>query len=296
MKNITLKISDKLIKKIIKANIKTGTKSEWCGIIFYKKISNTVLEAVDMCFMGKGPDNSMVVSIDYAKYPDLSLVLGNYVMANAEELVDCYQGLIHSHIEMDTSPSSVDYQELMVNNPNYNGTYLSVICNHKLKFTSLISLEEEEYDKEYTYKWFGQTIKEIRKGSKTINIYKINTELDIPDYEDIDDAIKITTVVEKPSYVNQFNMFGNNKPNYLTELNNYFGFSNRILYHDKIETLNTYDFYEYSVEEFLEELNPNINEVELFKDLYIYKDTQFVTDLKAKFSSKNKTYEFKQKI
>ena len=79
MNGITLIINDNTIKKIIAANEATGKKAEWIGILFYKKIDNATLETVDICYMGKGPENSMVANIDYSEFPELSSVLSNYV-------------------------------------------------------------------------------------------------------------------------------------------------------------------------------------------------------------------------
>ena len=104
LNGITLIVNDDTIKKIIAANKATGKKAEWIGILFYKKIDNKTLETVDICYMGKGPENSMVANIDYTECPELSSVLSNYVMNNAEKLIDCYQGLIHSNIDVATNP------------------------------------------------------------------------------------------------------------------------------------------------------------------------------------------------
>jgi hypothetical protein len=285
--------------KIVKANIKTGKKAEWTGIIFYKKISDVLFEAVDMCYMGKGPENSMVVSIDYIKYPKLSKVLSNYIMNNSDKIVDCYQGLIHSHIEMDTNPSSVDYNELITNNVNYNGTYLSVICNHKLQFTSLISVEEEEHEKEYSYKWFGELFKQTKKYEKNIQIYKINTELDIEEYDDIDEALKITEEVETFFEVKDYkklNLFkGNYNVDYVDELNKYFEFTINMDYDEKINILNYYTFYNYSLNDFIKSIE-FIDNTTLLKDLKIYSHTNFYKDLVKIINKKTKKYEFEQKI
>ena len=195
MKDITLIISTDVIKKIIASNIKTGKNSEWIGILFYQKIDAKTLKAIDICYMGKGPENSMVASIDYSVYPELSSVLSNYVMNNADKIMDCYQGLIHSHIEMGTSPSSVDMSELMTNNSNYNGTYLSVICNHKMEFTSLVSIEQEQPTVTHKYKWFGEVVNRDVEPIKDISIYSINTVFDIEEYADIDEALNVNVFI-----------------------------------------------------------------------------------------------------
>ena len=236
MNGITLIVNDDTIKKIIAANKATGKKAEWIGILFYKKIDNKTLETVDICYMGKGPENSMVANIDYTECPELSSVLSNYVMNNAEKLIDCYQGLIHSHIDVATNPSGTDLSELMANNSNYNGTYLSVICNHRLEFTSLLSVEEEQPKKVNSYKWFGEIVTREIEAEKNINIYAIKTQFTNAEYPDITEALAVVEKARtfKLKASSQTSLWNNKSWNtkswnleketisYLDELNDYF--------------------------------------------------------------------------
>ena len=298
MNGITLIVNDNTIKKIIAANEATGKKAEWIGILFYKKIDNKTLETVDICYMGKGPENSMVANIDYSEFPELSSVLSNYVMNNADRIMDCYQGLIHSHIDMGTSPSGTDLAELTANNSNYNGTYLSVICNHKLEFTALLSVEEEQPKKVNNYKWFGEIVTREIEAEKNINIYAIKTKFTNTEYPDITEALEVVEKARafKLKASSQTSLW-NNKPwdnkswntkswnleketvNYLDELNDYFGFD-KTTYAERIKILNDYSKKGFSVDAFIESIDPfNANEV--LRELNRFSHTQFYKDLKS---------------
>ncbi len=300
MNNITLIINDNVIKKVITANEATGKKSEWIGILFYKKINNTTLETVDICYMGKGPENSMVASIDYTEFPELSSVLSNYVMNNADTIMDCYQGLIHSHIDMATSPSSTDLAELTSNNSNYNGTYLSVICNHRLEFTALVSIEQEQPKKINHYKWFGEVVTKEVESEKSISIYSIKTKFNNSEYPDIVQALDIVEKARafkmKPSYQTAMWDNGTNwKPkqtawnnwdntveeriSYLEDLAEYFEFETAN-YIEKIEALNTYTKKGYSVDAFIKAVSP-FNANTLLNDLKRFSHTQFYKDMNS---------------
>lgn len=300
MNNITLIINDNVIKKVITANEATGKKSEWIGILFYKKINNTTLETVDICYMGKGPENSMVASIDYTEFPELSSVLSNYVMNNAETIMDCYQGLIHSHIDMGTSPSSTDLAELTSNNSNYNGTYLSVICNHRLEFTALVSIEQEQPKKVNHYKWFGEVVTKEVESEKSISIYSIKTKFNNSEYPDIIQALDIVEKARafkmKPSYQtaiwengtswkpkqtawNNWDNKVEERISYLEDLAEYFEFETAN-YVEKIQTLNTYTKKGYSVDAFIKAVSP-FNANTLLNDLKRFSHTQFYKDMKS---------------
>lgn len=292
MNGITLIVNDSTIKKIIAANEATGKKAEWIGILFYKKIDNKTLETVDICYMGKGPENSMVANIDYTEFPELSSVLSNYVMNNAEKLIDCYQGLIHSHIDMATNPSGTDLSELMANNSNYNGTYLSVICNHRLEFTTLLSLEEEQPKNITNYKWFGEIFTRETETEKKINIYSIKTKIINTDYSDITEALEVLNKARafKLKASSQTTLW-NHKPwadkswnierrnSYLDELDEYFEFSTSN-YADKIQILNTYTKKGFDIDSFIKAVTP-FNANELLTDLKRFSHTQFYKDMKS---------------
>ena len=297
MNGITLIVNDNTIKKIIAANEATGKKAEWIGILFYKKIDNKTLETVDICYMGKGPENSMVANIDYSEFPELSSVLSNYVMNNADRIMDCYQGLIHSHIDMGTSPSGTDLAELTANNSNYNGTYLSVICNHKLEFTALLSVEEEQPKNVTNYKWFGEIVTREIETEKKINIYSIKTKMISTDYSDITEALEVVNKARafKLKASSQTSLWDdkswNNKPwdnrswnvekkvTYLDELDEYFEFSTSN-YADKIQILNTYTKKGFDIDSFIKAVTP-FNANELLKDLKRFSHTQFYKDMKS---------------
>jgi proteasome lid subunit RPN8/RPN11 len=304
LNNITLIINDNVIKKVIAANEATGKKSEWIGILFYKKIDNTTLETVDICYMGKGPENSMVASIDYTEFPELSSVLSNYVMSNAETIMDCYQGLIHSHIDMGTSPSGTDLAELTSNNSNYNGTYLSVICNHRLEFTALVSIEQEQPKKINHYKWFGEVVTKEVESEKSISIYSIKTQFNNTEYPDIVQALDVVEKARafkmKPSYQtaiwengsswkpkqtawNNDSSWGSEveeRTSFLADLDEYFEFSNKTNYVEKIQALNTYTKKGYSVDAFIKAVTP-FNANTLLKDLKRFSHTNFYKDMKS---------------
>ena len=304
LNNITLIINDNVIKKVIAANEATGKKSEWIGILFYKKIDNTTLETVDICYMGKGPENSMVASIDYTEFPELSSVLSNYVMNNAETIMDCYQGLIHSHIDMGTSPSGTDLAELTSNNSNYNGTYLSVICNHRLEFTALVSIEQEQPKKINHYKWFGEVVTKEIESEKSISIYSIKTQFNNTEYPDIVQALDVVEKARafkmKPSYQtaiwenstswkpkqtawnngNNWNDEVEERVSFLEDLDEYFEFSNKTNYVEKIQLLNTYTKKGYSVDSFIKAVSP-FNANKLLTDLKRFSHTQFYKDMKS---------------
>ena len=304
LNNITLIINDNVIKKVIAANEATGKKSEWIGILFYKKIDNTTLETVDICYMGKGPENSMVASIDYSEFPELSSVLSNYVMNNADTIMDCYQGLIHSHIDMGTSPSSTDLAELTSNNSNYNGTYLSVICNHKLEFTALVSIEQEQPKKINHYKWFGEVVTKEIESEKSISIYSIKTQFNNTEYPDIVQALDVVEKARafkmKPSYQtaiwdngtswkpkqtawNNDSSWGSEveeRTSFLEDLDEYFEFSNKSNYVEKIQALNTYTKKGYSVDAFIKAVSP-FNANTLLNDLKRFSHTQFYKDMNS---------------
>ena len=297
MNSITLIINDSTIKKIIAANKATGKKAEWIGILFYKKIDNKTLETVDICYMGKGLENSMVANIDYSEFPELSSVLSNYVMNNADRIMDCYQGLIHSHIDMGTSPSGTDLAELTANNSNYNGTYLSVICNHKLEFTALLSVEEEQPKNITNYKWFGEIFTREVETEKKINIYSIKAKIISTDYSDITEALEVLNKARafKLKASSQTSLWydksWNDKPwdnrscnvekkvTYLDELNEYFEFST-FNYAEKIQILNAYTKKGYDINSFIKAVTP-FNANQLLTDLKRFSHTQFYKDMKS---------------
>jgi proteasome lid subunit RPN8/RPN11 len=297
LNGITLIVNDSTIKKIIAANEATGKKAEWIGILFYKKIDNKTLETVDICYMGKGPENSMVANIDYSEFPELSSVLSNYVMNNADRIMDCYQGLIHSHIDMGTSPSGTDLAELTANNSNYNGTYLSVICNHKLEFTALLSVEEEQPKNVTNYKWFGEIVTREIETEKKINIYSIKTKFNNTDYSDITEALEVVNKARafKLKASSQTTLWNdkswNNKPwdnrswnvekkvTYLDELDEYFEFSTSN-YAEKIQILNAYTKKGYDIDSFIKAVTP-FNANQLLTDLKRFSHTQFYKDMKS---------------
>ena len=308
LNNITLIINDNVIKKVIAANEATGKKSEWIGILFYKKIDNTTLETVDICYMGKGPENSMVASIDYTEFPELSSVLSNYVMNNAETIMDCYQGLIHSHIDMGTSPSGIDLAELTSNNSNYNGTYLSVICNHRLEFTALVSIEQEQPKKVNHYKWFGEVVTKEVESEKSISIYSIKTQFNNSEYPDIVQALDVVEKARafkmKPSYQTaiwengtgwkpkQTEQDNSNKKSkkkeivtwdfkscYLEHIDDYFDFY-RENHLEKIEALNNYTKNGFSIDAFIKEITP-FSANKLLTDLKRFSHTNFYKDMKS---------------
>lgn len=297
MNGITLIVNDSTIKKIIAANEATGKKAEWIGILFYKKIDNKTLETVDICYMGKGPENSMVANIDYSEFPELSSVLSNYVMNNADRIMDCYQGLIHSHIDMGTSPSGTDLAELTANNSNYNGTYLSVICNHKLEFTALLSVEEEQPKNITNYKWFGEIVTREIETEKKVNIYSIKTKFNNTDYSDITEALEVVNKARafKLKTSSQTSLWDDkswkNKPwnnrswnvekkvKYLDELDEYFEFST-FNYAEKIQILNAYTKKGFDIDSFIKAVTP-FNANQLLTDLKRFSHTQFYKDMKS---------------
>lgn len=299
LNGITLIVNDSTIKKIIAANEATGKKAEWIGILFYKKIDNKTLETVDICYMGKGPENSMVANIDYSEFPELSSVLSNYVMNNADRIMDCYQGLIHSHIDMGTSPSGTDLAELTANNSNYNGTYLSVICNHKLEFTALLSVEEEQPKNVTNYKWFGEIVTREIEVEKKINIYSIKTKFNNTEYSDITEALEVVNKARafklkassQTSLWDDKTKIWNHKPwadknwnvekkvTYLDELDEYFEFSTSN-YAEKIQILNTYTKKGFDIDSFIKAVTP-FNANQLLTDLKRFSHTQFYKDMKS---------------
>jgi proteasome lid subunit RPN8/RPN11 len=247
--------------------------------------------------MGKGPENSMVANIDYSEFPELSSVLSNYVMNNADRIMDCYQGLIHSHIDMGTSPSGTDLAELTANNSNYNGTYLSVICNHKLEFTALLSVEEEQPKNVTNYKWFGEIVTREIETEKKINIYSIKTKFNNTDYSDITEALEVVNKARafKLKASSQTSLWDdkswNNKPwdnrswnvekkvTYLDELDEYFEFSTSN-YAEKIQILNAYTKKGYDIDSFIKAVTP-FNANQLLTDLKRFSHTQFYKDMKS---------------
>lgn len=286
LKDITLNVTANVIKKIIACNIATGKKSEWIGILFYKKIDDKTLETVDVCYMGKGPENSMVANIDYNEFPELASVLSNYVMNNVDSITDCYQGLIHSHIDMGTSPSSTDISELQVNNPNYNGTYLSVICNHSLEFTSLISVEEQQPTRAHNYKWFGKVITKEVEAISNINVYTINTKVDMEVYDDIHEALEVVkkanlvkSIAKPPTLFSGFGTQASFTDEYLEELDDYFDFSDKDSYTKRVFKLNNYKKDDYSIDEFIQSFDDSFSANELLKQLKRYSHTEFYKDL-----------------
>jgi hypothetical protein len=225
-------------------------------------------------------------------------------MNNADTIMDCYQGLIHSHIDMGTSPSSTDLAELTSNNSNYNGTYLSVICNHRLEFTALVSIEQEQPKKINHYKWFGEVVTKEVESEKSISIYSIKTQFNNTEYPDIVQALDVVEKARafkmKPSYQTAIWDNGTNwKPkqtawnndsrwgseveervSFLEDLDEYFEFSNKTNYVEKIQALNTYTKKGYSVDTFIKAVTP-FNANTLLKDLKRFSHTHFYKDMKS---------------
>jgi hypothetical protein len=225
-------------------------------------------------------------------------------MNNAETIMDCYQGLIHSHIDMGTSPSGTDLAELTSNNSNYNGTYLSVICNHKLEFTALVSIEQEQPKKINHYKWFGEVVTKEIESEKSINIYSIKTQFNNTEYPDIVQALDVVEKARafkmKPSYQtaiwdngtswkpkqtawNNDSSWGSEveeRTSFLEDLDEYFEFSNKTNYVEKIQALNTYTKKGYSVDAFIKAVSP-FNANTLLKDLKRFSHTNFYKDMKS---------------
>ncbi len=195
-----------------------------------------------------------------------------------------------------TSPSGTDLSELMANNSNYNGTYLSVICNHRLEFTSLLSVEEEQPKKVNNYKWFGEIVTREIEAEKNINIYAIKTQFTNIEYPDITEALAVVEKARafKLKASSQTSLWNNKSWNtkswnnrswddgnvsYLDELNNYFGFD-KTTYAERIKILNEYSKKGFSVDAFIESIDPfNANEV--LRELNRFSHTQFYKDLKS---------------
>jgi hypothetical protein len=111
--------------------------------------------------------------------------------------------------------------------------------------------------------------------------------------------LKITEEVETFFEVKNYkklNLFkGNYNVDYLDELNKYFEFTINMDYDEKINILNYYTFYNYSLNDFIKSIE-FIDNTTLLKDLKIYNHTNFYKDLVKIINKKTKKYEFEQKI
>lgn len=111
--------------------------TEWCGILFYKKISgeinsseNFVLQAEQIYPMNIGSETYTAAELEGIDTIDM------YEKCNPN--YELKQGLIHTHHRMSTFFSGTDMSELHDNSPLHN-YYLSLIVNFDGKYTAKIA-------------------------------------------------------------------------------------------------------------------------------------------------------------
>jgi len=128
---VKLSISNDCFNKIKFMCNKINTL-EWSGVLFYNvinpDINNCELEAVDFYPVDKG-----TAGHTQFEYPE---GLFDYMMNN--DLIECKQGLIHSHNNMSVFFSGEDKSELQDNAPKH-ALYLSLIVNNRSEMCAKVA-------------------------------------------------------------------------------------------------------------------------------------------------------------
>ena len=126
-----LSISEDCFNKIKFMCSKINTL-EWSGVLLYNVINpdidNCELEAVDFYPVDKGTAGHTAF-----EYP---VELFDYLINN--NLIECKQGLIHSHNNMDVFFSAEDQSELQDNAPKHS-LYLSLIVNNRSQMCAKVA-------------------------------------------------------------------------------------------------------------------------------------------------------------
>ena len=107
--------------------------NEYSGVLFYDytgrfEDNSLVLTAKDFCLMDYG-------SAVYTEF-DKSAEICNYMIEN--DLLECQQGLCHSHDVMGTTPSGTDLNTLVEEGSDMNN-FLSLIVNNVGNYTAMLT-------------------------------------------------------------------------------------------------------------------------------------------------------------
>ena len=134
-KEVPTLIIPKNVEKKIRLLCALSPNLEWSGILFYSvegtfEDSNLVMTCRDILVLDQG--NAGETEIDM-NTTDVAAYLAQNI-----ELLDCYQGLIHSHHKMDTFFSGTDQNTLLQEGTNRNN-FLSLIVNNNGKYTAGIT-------------------------------------------------------------------------------------------------------------------------------------------------------------
>lgn len=146
---------------------------EWCGCIFYKmkgeisKPETIKIEVIDFLLNDIGTSGSTGFE------GDISIV--KEYMRLTKEHGKIYQGLVHTHHNMNTYFSSVDEKELITNSGLYP-QYLSLITNNEGKFIGKIGVETEVVS---THKISSKSFNtEYETSKKELLVINCNLELE----------------------------------------------------------------------------------------------------------------------
>lgn len=159
------------VEKIIRYFCAQSPLNEWSGVLFYKVEgdfdSNLKVICEDIFLMDVGNGT-------YTEYKFSNADIASYLVDNPE-LLDCYQGLIHSHDTMSTFFSGTDSKTLQAEG-NDTPIFVSLIVNNAGSYTAGITRKvkfKNTVTREGEYQFFQET-----KQAPTETLHSESTELE----------------------------------------------------------------------------------------------------------------------
>lgn len=138
------------IEKYIDYLHKSIGATEWSGILFYKLTSGNITSLKDLIFGVEFIYPMNIGSSTYTEFDYSSEVMNAYDLN--DELIECSQGMLHTHHSMSTFFSGTDTDELLSNCKNFN-YYISLIVNFDKNYKCKIAFPTKaKVVKEYSIK------------------------------------------------------------------------------------------------------------------------------------------------
>lgn len=142
--------------------------TEWSGVLFYTHRGSFEEEKLDIICkdmllmdIGTSTETSFSMNADVASY---------ITHENPELLLECQQGLIHSHNSMPTFFSGTDKKTLISEGSDVP-TFVSLIVNNDGKYSGAVTKQvivEEEITGTELYTFFGQEKKRSYKAKREV--------------------------------------------------------------------------------------------------------------------------------
>ena len=127
--NYTIKFSKK-VNDAIRFFCKKINKTEWSGVVFYKKTKDTITV-----------QDILLMSIDSPSLTEFNWKDPKILDYQVEQdLIDCYMGSLHSHHGMQVTPSQTDWEDVeSQTKKGFPDGYLFLIVNNANDLTAIYS-------------------------------------------------------------------------------------------------------------------------------------------------------------